>query len=87
MRAHALEGRLFCDLLEEAAQACRLPSFVVTERDLFGAAAERLGLRAADLPRRLAELGSAVGPPWRADEKAAALGAWLALADAERASG
>jgi hypothetical protein len=82
MRAHALEGRLFCDLLEEAARNCGLSSFVVTERELLGAAADTLGLAAAELPRRLVELGTALGPPWRADEKAAALGAWLALASA-----
>jgi hypothetical protein len=86
MRAHAREGRLFCDLLEEAARNCGLPSFVVTERELFGAAAEALGLTAAELPGRLGELGSALGPPWRADEKAAALGAWLALAGGDPAS-
>lgn len=79
IRAHALEGILFREVLESGARACRVPACTFLERDAFQQAAELLHLRAASLTRALAQFGAQVGRPWRAWEKSAALGAWLAL--------
>ena len=45
MRAHALEGRLYRKVIEEALAAAGLGCELLLERDLFARAAERLGLR------------------------------------------
>jgi len=80
IRAHALEGRLFRSALERAARAARLPCTTLVERALYDTAATRLKRSAAALRRTVTDLGGALGGPWRADEKAATLAAWLALA-------
>ena len=45
-------------------------------------AASELGLQSDEIKSRLADLGRAVGSPWRGDEKAAALAAWCSMAGA-----
>jgi hypothetical protein len=80
VRAHASEGRLFREVLEAAAADCELPSFVLVERDAWEEAAKHLHRRPDALQRTVAELGRALPGPWRAEEKSAALAAWLALA-------
>ena len=78
IRAHAAEGVLFRRILEGAAGARRLQWRAFSERDLEQTAALELGLTAAELLQKLAAFGRTLGRPWRADEKAAAIGAWLA---------
>ncbi len=77
---HAAEGELFRDVLRQASRACGLRVAEVKERDLDERAARWLRRSPAELRRRLAEWGKALGPPWTQDEKRAALVAWLALA-------
>jgi hypothetical protein len=84
VRAHASEGRLFREVLEQGARAARLPSLVLLEREALGRARGALGRSEAKLRETLAQLGKQVGRPWRADEKAAALAAWIALSGAGR---
>jgi hypothetical protein len=79
IRAHALEGQLFRVALEGAARAARLPCATLVERSLYETAASRLKRSPAALKRAVTDLGGALRGPWRADEKAAALAAWLAL--------
>ena len=79
IRAHALEGQLFRSALERAAHAARLPCTTLVERALYGTAATRLKRSPAALRRTVTDLGGALGGPWRADDKAATLAAWLAL--------
>ena len=83
MRAHALEGRLYRDLVEEAICGAGMPCVLFVERELAAIAAPRLGLAPDALKGALAELGKPDGRklagPWRSEEKAAALAAWLAL--------
>jgi hypothetical protein len=76
---HAAEGELYRRALAEAATSCDLPVHGVEQRSLYDRAENELGASAADLRRRLLELGRSVGPPWRLDHKDAALVAWLAL--------
>jgi len=84
VRAHALEGIFFREVLEAGARACRVPSTLVLERQAFARTAAALRCRDAELRRVLARFGEQMGSPWRAEEKSAALGAWLALASPRR---
>ena len=84
IRAHAAEGVLFRVVLEAAAEANGLPSSLFPERGLEEALAPIVGLPVPQLRARLSDLGRAVGSPWRADEKAAALAAWAVLVQGPR---
>jgi hypothetical protein len=79
MRAHALEGRLYRALIEEGLAASDLRCEVLIERELMERAVARLGRGEAPLKKAVAELGREVAGGWRAENKAAALAAWLAL--------
>lgn len=79
IRAHAAEGILFRRVLEVAASENGLRSVAFAEKGLEAIAAAKLGLSVPALKTCLAELGQAVGPPWRADERAAATAGWLAF--------
>jgi len=80
IRAHAAEGVLFRQVLEFAAAANGLPVRRFDDRSLDDTAARELHFSTAKLKTRLQEVGRTAGRPWRADEKAAAAAAWLALA-------
>jgi hypothetical protein len=80
IRAHALEGRLFRSVLEGALQAHGLSCSVVVERDIYSKAVALLARPEDDLKRALSGLGRSLGGPWRAEEKLAALAAWMTLA-------
>ena len=79
IRAHAAEGLLFRQVLESAAKANGLPSRVLIERGLEAETALTLGCAVAKLKASLAKLGRSAGPPWRGEQRAAAIAAWLAL--------
>ena len=80
IRAHAAEGVLFRAVLEAGAAANELFNRRFDERGLDQTAVEQLNLPAAKIKAQLAEMGRSAGSPWRADEKAAAMAAWLVLA-------
>lgn len=80
VRAHASEGVLFREAMEQAAETCGLPCIVLVERDAHAAAADLLGQSPEHLKQLTTEMGRSVGRPWRALEKSAALSAWVALA-------
>lgn len=63
---HTAEGEFFRDALRAGCEMCGLPSLGVKERDVV-------------IPKRISGLGRSIGPPWRADEKRAAMAAWLVL--------
>jgi hypothetical protein len=79
---HAAEGELFRDVLRQASLAGGLRLTEIKERDLEEAAAASLERSTADLQREVGAWGKVLGPPWRQDEKRAALVAWLALSRA-----
>jgi hypothetical protein len=81
IRAHAAEGVLFRRVWQVAAGAIGLPSVAFPEKGIELFAAGRLNLVVGALRARLAEFGQAMGRPWRADEKAAVMAAWMALSD------
>ena len=79
---HAAEGEMYRDVLVRASEHFSLRVTGVRERDVLVRAAEATGLAAAELQRRVAEMGRPLGPPWRQDEKLASLAAWTVLAQA-----
>jgi hypothetical protein len=79
IRIHALEGQLFRRVVEDAATGGRLPCSTWRDRDLYALAAGTLKQPERALRDRVTALGRGVGAPWRAEQKAAALAAWLVL--------
>ena len=79
IRAHALEGRLFRTMLEDAIRSQGLPCLVVVERNAYSEAENVLARPEDELKRTLSGFGHSLSGPWRADEKMAALVAWMAL--------
>jgi hypothetical protein len=73
IRAHAAEGVLYRAVMEAAARAnaCTSRSFVDP--------VPVLGRPDREVKKFLGEIGKEAGPPWRADEKTAAIAAWAAL--------
>lgn len=80
IRIHALEGRLFRRLVEDAAIGSGLICSIWRERDLYALAAGVLNRSEGELRSALAALGRSVAGSWRAEQKAAALAAWLVIA-------
>ena len=79
IRAHALEGRLFRTALERACRAFGLRASVLVEREAYPEGATALRRSESQVKRAVKELGRAIDGPWRADEKTAALAAWMTL--------
>jgi len=79
IRAHASEGRLFRTVLEDELTSRGVRCEVIVEKQLPARSAAGLRRPARDVTRTLNAFGKALGSPWRADEKAAATAAWLAL--------
>ena len=77
---HTAEGDLFRDALRHASGQCGVPVTGIKERELLARAAAELGVPEDEIQRRFTEVGKPLGPPWRQDEKLAALAGWLALA-------
>jgi hypothetical protein len=84
IRIHALEGRLFREVLEQAALKAAVPCSVWRERDLYAAAVEALRQPEQHIHSTVAALGRNLQGPWRAEQKAAAVAAWLVLATRKR---
>ncbi|HSP15189.1 MAG TPA: hypothetical protein VLV78_10605 [Thermoanaerobaculia bacterium] len=77
IRAHAAEGILFRRVIESAAEHEGIRYRTFSEKDIRERAA------ASRIASHLQAIGKAAGPPWRADERAAAAAAWLALQSAD----
>jgi hypothetical protein len=79
IRAHANEGRLFRAVLVDALGARQIACDVIVEKTLAAESAKALTRTNAQIAKALGEFGHALGGPWRAEEKAAASAAWMAL--------
>jgi hypothetical protein len=78
IRAHALEGELFRSALEKALNAHGIRTFILLERDAYARAGAQLKRSCDDVRQTIQNLGRSTEGPWRAEQKVAALGAWLA---------
>jgi len=83
---HTAEGEHFREALRAASRKCGLPVVEVKEREIFTRVAASLDMSESQVEQHLAAMGKAIGPPWRQDEKFAALAAWLSLRTQCRAS-
>lgn len=79
IRAHALEGCLFRTTLEAALQSRGIQCAIFIERDMYQTASNLLHQPRTQIQRTLVDLGRSVSGPWRADQKVAALAAWMSL--------
>jgi hypothetical protein len=79
IRAHALEGRLFRMTLAAALRSRRIRCAIFTERDVYATAAKALGKSPAQIKYTVTNLGESTSGPWRAEQKLAALAAWMSL--------
>lgn len=79
IRAHGLEGQLFRTVLEDALGEQEIPSKVLLEKTAYKTASSALRKSPTDTKRMIAGLGELHEGSWRAQEKLAALAAWMAL--------
>jgi hypothetical protein len=80
LRLHQAEGALYPAALLRAAEACGLPAQAIAQKTLTQVVAQQASAKSsAAVVRQIAELGKSIGAPWGADQKQAALAAWLAL--------
>ena len=79
IRIHALEGQLFRGVVRDAAVRHDLPCAIWRERDLYALGAQVLKRHEPKLRATVAALGRDTDGPWRAEQKAAALAAWMVL--------
>ena len=77
---HTADGHHFREALANACAALKLPFARIRLRDLPAEAARALRRGPKELTATVARLGRAAGSPWGADQKSAALLAWLLLA-------
>jgi hypothetical protein len=80
---HTADGNHFRAALVRGCQAQGLAVVRIGKRELPARAAAVLDRTPAQLARAVAALGAGLGAPWGADQKSAALIAWLLLASAE----
>ena len=76
---HTADGDHFRQALAAAAERSGLVASRIRVKDLEREAAVRLARPIASLRKAVIDLGRPVGPPWGADQKMAALLAWLLL--------
>ena len=79
IRIHAMEGQLFREVLIDGAERNGVACSVWRERDLYAAAAKQLNTTDTVLKKMLTALGENADGGWRAEQKAAALAAWMLL--------
>lgn len=85
IRAHALEGRLYREAIDTGVSRCGLTCTVLVERATLVRAAVAIDKPSADIKAVIDALGNVAGRPWGAQEKTAAMAAWVALAEGARA--
>lgn len=79
VRVHALEGKLFREVVAEALKKCDIGCGVLLERDAYAKAAVDMASAEPKLRASIAALGQGRIKPWRAEEKLATLAALWSL--------
>jgi len=80
---HTAEGEFFRHAVSKACEGLQISVTAIRERELEERAKTAFGNAASRVQRRIASLGSSIGPPWTKDHKTAALAAAMILARAE----
>ena len=76
---HTAEGELFRESVRRGCESLGISVTGYRQRELAEHAKSSFGNASAKIIRQLANAGKALGPPWTADHKAAALVAYIAL--------
>jgi hypothetical protein len=79
IRAHALEGQLFRTALDDALCAHQIRTFAFIEHNAYREASSRLKQSISSVKAVISKLGRLVDGPWLAEQKLAAIAAWIAL--------
>jgi len=79
IRIHAMEGQLFRIVVIDAAEKSGLKCVICRERDLYATAANTLKKPEAVIRKTLSEIRRDDDGGWRAEQKNAALSAWMIL--------
>ncbi len=79
IRAHAAEGMLYRHAMEIAAARCRVRCRSFSDRQFGEFAARELKRTSKKIDVVLRTIGTTAGRPWRVDERAAAMAAWIVL--------
>jgi len=79
IRAHALAGQLFRSVLQASLHTHRILSDVLIERDAYDQATAELKQSNENVRRVIQNFGRDTKAPWRAEQKLAAVAAWVAL--------
>jgi hypothetical protein len=87
VRVHALEGKLFREVVAEALKKRDIGCGVLLERDAYAKAAADMASREPQLRAEIAALGHGRIKPWRAEEKLATLVALWSLVPGEKKRG
>jgi len=77
---HSADGEHFREALAHACTRAGLTVSRLPEREILASAVAALRLSPDELQDRVAAMGREMGPPWTADQKMAAMAAWLQLA-------
>ena len=80
MRIHGREGQLFRRVIENALTDRGVSFEIRRERDLWKLAAQTLAMSEASLRAKIGAIDRVPASPWRVEQKAAAVAAWLLLA-------
>jgi hypothetical protein len=84
---HTAEGEFFRNAVRRACERLEISVTAMRERELEEQAKTVFGSAASRMQRRIASLGSSIGPPWTKDHKSAALAASMILARAMKVNG
>ncbi|HEY6967847.1 MAG TPA: hypothetical protein VJA94_01480 [Candidatus Angelobacter sp.] len=76
---HTAEGEFFRQAFRDAFTRLNIPVTGIRERDLEQEANSKFGRAGPKLRERISSMGKLLGPPWTADQKSAALGAFIVL--------
>jgi len=79
VRVHALEGKLFREVVAAALAERGIDCAVLVERDAYAKVAADASTPEQQLRTQIAALGKARIKPWRSEEKLATLAAWWKL--------
>ena len=82
IRIHALEGKLFRTVIQDVVTSRGVACRILRQRDLYSFAARALQRSEQGLGNALVELRPAGRVAWRAEQKDAALAAWVVLSTA-----
>ena len=79
IRAHAFEGQLFRSALDETLQTCGIRTEILIEQNTYAQGTATLKESNDNVRAVIQDFGRVAQGPWRAEQKLAALAAWLAL--------